>query len=76
MHTAPMSLGTGPATDAQLGQLLTSRETAGYLRISTRTLYTLTASGQLPAIRIGRAVRYRPADLAAYIERLAQGGAT
>jgi excisionase family DNA binding protein len=52
-------------------RLLTTREAADYLRVSTRTLFSLSARGELPAVRIGRAVRYRPADLAAYVERLA-----
>lgn len=62
-------------TEAFEGRLLTVRETADHLRISTRTLYSLTAYGDLPAVRIGRSVRYRPQDVAAYCERLAQGGA-
>ena len=54
--------------------LLNSREAADHLRISQRTLFTLTARGEIPAVRIGRAVRYRAADLTTYVERLLQGG--
>jgi excisionase family DNA binding protein len=54
------------------GRLLTADEAADCLRISTRTLWTLTDRGELPCIRIGRSVRYRPADLASYCDRLAQ----
>ncbi len=61
-------------TEAFLGRLMTVRETADHLRVSTRTLFTLTANGGLPALRIGRSVRYQPEAVAAYLERLAQGG--
>jgi excisionase family DNA binding protein len=66
----------GPATTAIPGQLFTIKQVSELLQLSSRTIYSLTAAGDLPAVRIGRSVRYRPADLAAYVERLAQGGAT
>jgi excisionase family DNA binding protein len=46
-------------TDNRL--LLTAREAAAALSISARKLWSLTASGEVPHVRIGRAVRY-PAD--------------
>ncbi len=50
-------------------QLLTARKVADQLNISERTLWALTSPrGKLPAVRIGRAVRYDPADVAAFIE--------
>lgn len=49
--------------------LVDALEAARLLMISTRTLWTLTRSGQLPAVRIGRAVRYRPESLRKYAER-------
>ena len=49
--------------------LLTSKEAAKALNICERTLYGLTKSGELPVVRIGRAVRYDVADLRAYIEQ-------
>ena len=49
--------------------LLTLREAAKALSVCERTLYALTKAGQLPAVRIGRAVRYDVADLRGYIER-------
>jgi excisionase family DNA binding protein len=49
--------------------LLTAPEVAGMLRITVRTLQRLDADGALVPIRVGRAVRYRPEDVAAYIER-------
>jgi excisionase family DNA binding protein len=38
------------------------------LAISERTLWTLTDRGDIPVIRIGRAVRYDPADLRRWVE--------
>jgi excisionase family DNA binding protein len=49
--------------------LLTAREAAAALSISARKLWALTASGDVPHVRIGRAVRY-PADaLAEWVAR-------
>jgi excisionase family DNA binding protein len=50
--------------------LLTARQAAAALAISERTLYTLTKRGELPAVRIGAAVRYDRRDVQALIERL------
>lgn len=49
--------------------LLTAREAAEALSICERTLWTLTNTGALKSIRIGRAVRYAVDDLERYIER-------
>ena len=43
--------------------LLTRAEVARYLRVSDRTVSRLIRKGQLPASRIGRAVRIRQSDL-------------
>ena len=42
---------------------LSTREAAAYLAISTVTLARLTKAGELPHLRIGRAIRYRREDL-------------
>lgn len=55
-------------TQTPLTPLLTVRETADVLRVSERTLWSLTNSGELPAVRVGRSVRYDQNDLAAWIE--------
>jgi excisionase family DNA binding protein len=49
--------------------LLTARQAAKVLNVCEKTLWTLTKNGDIPAVRIGRAVRYDPADLRAWIER-------
>jgi len=48
-------------------QLLSRREASTYLAISQRKLDQLTASGDLPRIRIGSCVRFEQADLDAFI---------
>jgi excisionase family DNA binding protein len=56
--------------------LLTPAEAAKALAISARTLWARTKAGEIPAVRIGRSVRYDPRDLAAWVEcRKAPGGA-
>ena len=50
-----------------LERLLTVDDVADVLQVSTRQVRRLTASGALPVVRIGKAVRVRPAALAALI---------
>lgn len=47
--------------------LMTTREAARALAVSARTLWTLTKAGALPAVRIGRSVRYAVDDVQAFI---------
>ncbi len=50
--------------------LLTARDAARLLCVSERTLWKLAQPrGPIPVVRIGRAVRYSVADLAAFIDR-------
>jgi len=48
--------------------LVTALEAAKALAISPRTLWSLTRSGAIPCVRIGRCVRYDLADLKTWIE--------
>jgi excisionase family DNA binding protein len=48
--------------------LLTTDQASKALAISPRTLWSLTHRAGLPFVRIGRLIRYEPADLAAWIE--------
>jgi len=50
--------------------LLTPKQAANWLAISPRKLWSLTASGDVPCVRIGRSVRYDAADLAEFVETL------
>lgn len=47
---------SNPAPVAPL--LLTPREAAAALSISERSLWALTKSGEVPAVKFGRSVRY------------------
>jgi excisionase family DNA binding protein len=47
--------------------LLKPAEAAKLLQIGDRTLWRLTDEGEIPCIRIGRSVRYDPADLRVWI---------
>lgn len=57
-----------PTTD----RLLRVAEAAEFLAISPRTVWTLTNSGRLECVRVGKNVRYSPAALLAFV---AKGGA-
>src|SRR5205814_558341 len=61
------SLAESPAPRVQL--LLTEAAAAKALSISPRTLWGLRDAGEIPAVRIGRSVRYAVKDLEAWIER-------
>ena len=50
--------------------LLMPKEAAAALGISARKLWSLTASGDVPCVRIGRSVRYDAADFADFVETL------
>jgi excisionase family DNA binding protein len=63
-----------PSPSAALGSpssLLTAEEAAHRLRISPKALYQRVARGQLKAYRLGRALRFRRADLDALMRPLA-----
>jgi excisionase family DNA binding protein len=49
--------------------LLNRREAAAFLRISERTLFTLTASGAIPSVRIGARVLYSVKSLREFIDK-------
>ena len=56
--------------------LVTAREAADLLAISPRTLWTLTSTGEIACVRIGRSVRYDVADLRVWIGTHKTGAAT
>ena len=55
-------------------RLLSARDTARALAVCEKTLWALTRDGKLPAVHIGRAVRYDVADVRALIESAKGGG--
>jgi excisionase family DNA binding protein len=54
--------------------LLTVKETASALQVSTATVYKLCASGVLPHVRVLNALRIAPSDLETYLARTRNGG--
>ena len=54
--------------------LLTAKETANALAISERKLWGMTASGEIPHVRIGKCQRYPVADLQRWIAAQTKGG--
>lgn len=53
-----------------MDKLLTSKETARILGLSSRTLdvWRCTGRSHVPFIKIGRSVRYRLSDIESYIQ--------
>ena len=57
------------------GRLLTAREVASVLAVSTETVLRWTRAGKLPAIRLpGGAIRFREAEVEAWLEEKATPG--
>jgi excisionase family DNA binding protein len=59
---------TATEKTTDLPHLLTTRDVAKQLRAGKRTVERLAANGEIPCVRIGRLVRFTPADLAAFID--------
>jgi excisionase family DNA binding protein len=49
-----------------MGQLYTPEEVAGFLRVTPRAVQLWIKRGELPAVRYGRVLRIRQADLVAF----------
>jgi hypothetical protein len=53
----------------QSKHLITAREQAALLSVSTRHLHDLKNQRIIPCVRLGRSVRYNPQAVAAALER-------
>jgi excisionase family DNA binding protein len=53
--------------------LMTEQELAAHLKICRRQLYTWRMSGIIPYLKIGKAVRFRAADVANALEKMRVG---
>ena len=62
------------ATIEEMSRLLTEAEVCNYLRIRPRQLYTWRMEGLVPYFKIGKAVRFRKADIDAALATLRIGG--
>ena len=58
------------------GRLLTARQVADQLGLSTETVLAWVRAGKLPAFRLGRAIRFRETDLDAWLSSRAVGADT
>lgn len=61
--------GVGPPEGRRDDALLTVAEAAQRLTISAKKLYRLAAQGRIPYVRLGRSLRFRPADLDRWVEQ-------
>jgi excisionase family DNA binding protein len=59
-----------PGSQPSPTALLTTQETASFLRVHPRTVQRLVERGQLSAIHVGAAVRFDPVDVADLTARL------
>lgn len=50
--------------------LLTKEQLAKRLHLSARSIERLVAAGELRALKIGRAIRFDPRDVQAYLDAL------
>jgi len=49
--------------------IVNERDAARYLSISPRSLFTLRASGRIPYVKLGGAIRYAVKDLTDFVDR-------
>jgi excisionase family DNA binding protein len=61
---------TVATTESPMGQLYTVEEVAGFLRVTQRAVQVWIKRGELTAVRYGRLLRIRQADLANFGEVL------
>ncbi len=59
----------GTATPAVSNDVMTVQDVASYLRVTSKTVYSLIKNGSLASFRVGRAVRCRLASVEAFILR-------
>jgi len=62
-----------PASPRTKLDLMTEQELARHLKICRRQLYSWRMSGLIPYFKLGKAVRFRVADVAGAIERMRVG---
>ena len=74
MAKLPISVGQNEPPPATNGGLMKPPAAAEFLAIGTRKLWELTNRGEIPHVRIGRAVRYDRRDLETWIEKHKRSG--
>lgn len=59
---------TDPAA-APAAQLWTVEQVAHYLNVKARTVYDYVYNRDLPSLKVGGSLRFRPAEIEAWIEQ-------
>ena len=54
-------------------EVMTVSEVAEYLRVNPQTVYRKAKTGELPALRIGRAIRFRKVQLDEWMKTVSVG---
>jgi excisionase family DNA binding protein len=67
------SMDTHPSSPRIELELITEQELASHLKICRRQLYNWRMAGLIPYFKMGKAVRFKVADVAAAIERMRIG---
>jgi len=67
------SMDTHPSSPSIELELITEQELASHLKICRRQLYNWRMAGLIPYFKMGKAVRFKVADVAAAIERMRIG---
>ena len=73
VDTASPGMDTHPSSPRTELDLMTEQELASHLKICRRQLYNWRVGGLIPYFKMGKAVRFRVADVAAAIERMRVG---
>ena len=51
-----------------LNDVMTVSEVAEYLRVNPQTVYRKAKAGEMPVVRIGRAIRFRRTELESWLK--------
>jgi excisionase family DNA binding protein len=71
-ETDPPVAGRRPGVRVVHGAgLMSVRQVAEALGVCTAIVYKLVSQGDIPHVRVSNAIRVHPADVSAYVERLA-----
>ena len=73
IDTATIGMETHPSSPRTEIDLMTEQELASHLKICRRQLYNWRVAGLIPYFKMGKAVRFRVADVAAAIESMRIG---
>ena len=59
MLVLALALQRGGSMGAQENEIMTVQEVARYLRLNEATIYKMANAGDIPAVKVGRAWRFR-----------------